>query len=138
MNLDQLFTLRYWITTNPGTLSLPTVISFGIFFCLCIAAPFLFTLYYRTQKKVLAKPEKRLMQKLKSMCVTMGGLGLVWLAFAYETLPILSARFWLLILIVCAGIWIYAIYGYATKDMKEQLEQIKQREQLSKYMPRKL
>ncbi len=134
MNLAQLFDLNYWITTYPGPMSTSFLIGFLVFFLLHLAVAVGLSVYERKNKARLQKPIRRLFGKIRSAIYTMAFLGLLWLYFAYETLPVLSARFWFLFWLLGAAIWKYHILAHYFTKTKQELEEIRLREQRNKYL----
>ena len=137
MDLKQLFELNYWLTPNPGLISTTTAILFAVFFGLFIALKFVGKAIYVTKKKEISGPERKLIRMLESMLLTMGFFGLLWLVFSFESLPLLSGRFWILIWIASLVAWLYFIARYAFVEMPEVLQKIRDREHLEKYLPKK-
>ncbi len=136
MNLKELYDLNYWFTIRPGEMSAPFLVGFFIFFLIVFLGTFALIAYKRKNKVAINKPERKLYEKIQSACATMGLLGLLWLFFAYERVPFLSARFWVLVLILSIGLWIYVISRYYTLDMKPQIKKLAEKERIEKWLPK--
>ncbi|MBI4268556.1 hypothetical protein HY627_01855 [Candidatus Uhrbacteria bacterium] len=137
MDINRFFNLFYWFSLEPQVMSLFGAISAGSFFGCFILLKILGKFAYLHYKKNLSAPEKRLMAKAESMLLTMGFAGIAWVFFAYEGLPILSARFWFLVWVVAFVLWGYLLLRYALVELPPQISAIKQKERFSKYLPKK-
>ncbi len=137
MNLTELYDLNYWFTIRPDEMSLAFLIGFLVFFVLVFLGTFAMVVYKKKNKDVLSKPQRKLYEKIQSACATMGVLGLLWLFFAYERVPFLSARFWVLVWLLSVGLWIYVISRYYSLDMKPQIKQLAEKERIEKWLPKK-
>lgn len=137
MDINRFFSLFYWFSLEPQVLSLRGAIIAGSFFGCLILLKILGKMAYLRYKKNLSAPEKRLLSKAESMLLTMGFAGIAWVFFAYEGLPILSARFWFLVWIVAFVLWGYLLLRYTLVDLPPQVASLKQKERFSKYLPKK-
>lgn len=137
MDVKQLFELSFWLTPHPGPIDLKTTIIFLIIFGSGIAGKIGLKIFLKKNKTTLTKPEKKLISKIESLCLTMGSLGLVWLFFAYENISFLSGRYFLVLWCISLGIWIYLIWHYYDTEMQPTLSLLKEREQIEKYLPKK-
>ncbi len=137
MNIRQLFELSFWLTPNPGPITVQITIFFLILFGAGIVGKIGLKIFGKKRKATLTKPEKKLLSKIESLCLTMGSLGLVWLFFAYENISFLSGRYLFVIWCVSLGIWAYLIWHYYETEMLPALALLKEREQIEKYLPKK-
>lgn len=137
MDARQLFELSYWLNPRPGYISTQTAIFFLILFGSGIFGKIWLKIFTKKHKSTLTKPEKKLISKIESLCLTMGSLGLVWLFFAYENISFLSGRYFFVAWCISLGIWIYLIWHYYETEMKPALSLLKEREQIEKYLPKK-
>lgn len=137
MDINRFFSLLYWFSLEPQVVSLRGTIILTSFFSFFIVLKILGKMIYLRYKKDLSAPEKHLLAKIESMLLTMGFAGLAWTFFAYEALPLLSARFWFLVWVVSFVIWGYLILRYALVQFPIQLAALKEKERFSKYLPKK-
>ncbi len=137
MNLSELYDLNYWFTLRPDEMSLAFLIGFLVFFVLVFLGTFAMIVYKKKKKIVLSKPQRKLYEKIQSACATMGLLGLLWLFFAYERVPFLSARFWVLVWLLSGGLWIYVISRYYSLEMKPQIKKLIEKERIEKWLPKR-
>ncbi len=137
MNLTELYDLNYWFTLRPDEMSLAFLIGFLVFFVLVFLGTFAMVIYKKKKKGALSKPQRKLYDKIQSACATMGLLGLLWLFFAYERVPFLSARFWVLVWLLSMGLWIYVISRYYSLEMKPQIKHLAEKERIEKWLPKK-
>lgn len=137
MNFHQLYTISYWFNIRPDELSSPFLIFFCVFFTLLVLSKFIFFFYYKKNKDVILKPYKKFIQKGETALFSLGICGLFWLFFAYEQVPFLSARFWMIIWLFSALLWVYFIIRYKNFELEPLLKQMAERERIEKWMPKK-
>lgn len=127
-NLTYLFDLRPY--TYPSTINL-MIGFFGLMVVLGIAL----NLYRRFKSET--KTEKKLLDKYTSLFFSLGLIGLAMTWFRYERINLLSGRFWLVIWLAVAGIWLYRIVNYQFKVIPKIRKDAENRQLLQKYLPRK-
>lgn len=137
LNLAKLSTLHFWFQIRPLPMSKAFTVVFLIFFLLLIIGKVGLRIYAGKMKKQLTKADKKLYDLIQSLLLTMGLLGIAWTFFAYEGIPILSARFWLVLWVIGIGVWIYAIFRYYAQEYMDYKEKIAKRERLERYLPKK-
>lgn len=137
MDINRFFDLIYWFSLEPQIMSLRGAILLGSFFAFFILLKVLGKIVFLRYKKDLSAPERRLMSKAESMLLTMGFAGVAWVFFAYQGLPILSARFWFLVWIVSFILWAYTLMHYALVALPEEIKKIKEKERFNRYLPKK-
>ena len=137
MDIRQFFELSFWISPHPRPLDVKTTLFFLVFFGVGILGKIGLKIFVQKRKMTLTKPEKKLISKIESLCLTMGSLGLVWLFFAYEGVSFLSGRYLFVIWAVSLGIWIYLIWHYYETEMRPAMTHMKEREQIERYLPKK-
>lgn len=123
-----LFDLRPY--TTPGTIK-----SMLIFFAIMIAIG-LAAKIFQTAKK-LEKFQSKMLEKIISFFIVLGavGLGLAWLR--YERVQILSGRFWLVVWLIIAALWLYPILKYWIKIAPEAKKRSEEKKLFTKYLPGK-
>ncbi len=77
-----------------------------------------------------------LWQRFSNLGLTVGLLGIIWLFFRQERVPFLAWRFWLLILMVAAAVWLTKLIIYAFKRLPEIKAEKQERELKNKYLPK--
>ncbi len=137
MDFNRFFDVFYWFNFEPNTLSLRTAFFWFSFFAFFIVLKFLGKIVVQHYKKELLAPEKRLLSKTESMFLTMGFAGIAWTFFAYEGLPIISARFWMIVWLVSFVLWAYIIAHYALVEVPPLLRDYREKEKREKYLPKK-
>lgn len=137
MDINRFFDLLYWLNLEPSPLRLRIAIFCASFFGFFILLKVFGRTIYFNYKKDLTAPEKNLLFKIESMLLTMGFSGLAWTFFAYEALPILSSRLWMIFWAVGLVIWLYFILRYALVEMPPKISGIVQKEKFEKYLPKK-
>lgn len=136
-DLNRLFDVTFWLDLQPASLSFRTVLLLASFFACFILIKFLAKAIYLNYRKELVSPEKKFLAKIESFLLTMGFSGLTWTFFAYEALPILSARLWVFVWVISGVLWLYFIARYALVEMPPQIANMKLQEQKRKYLPKK-
>ncbi len=137
MKIDykQLFELPYWFSSNPGFLSDQTATGFAVFFSLFFIAWFL--LIRQEKIRASSKPKRIILEKIKTLLLTMGVCGYMLLFFSYQAVPILSMRFLFLLWGLCAVLWAYLIWNFTATEIPLMRDEIQKKEQLAKYTLRK-
>ncbi len=127
--------LSFWFAREPGPL---TVSSSQILFAVFAV---LFTLgviirVVATKRRHEDRYVASLFRRIGGMLVTMGILGLVWFFYAYEEIPFLGARFWVLAWGVIGLIWIARIVRFAKRDVPAHRAFDATRAAREKYLPK--
>ena len=111
MSWQNLFHLDYWFS-QPFTargLSLQLLVG-G--FLLLIVGGLLFKILSQYQAE---KAKKNIFSRFGSFGLVMGFLGLIWMFFRQERAAFLAWRFWLLLWLVGAAMWVYRLVWYYFK-----------------------
>ena len=137
MDFNRLFELIFWLDLAPTGLHVRTAMLFASFFIIMILLKFVGKLVYMRYKKELLGPEKRMIRMIESFLLTMGFTGIIWTFFAYEGLPVVAARFWVIVWLVSAALWVYVIIYYMLVDMPKELKNLQHKERFEKYLPKK-
>ena len=137
INFAKLTELHFWFQIRPLPMSKGFTIAFTVFFLLMITAKAGLRIYTSRMKRVLTKADKKLFDLIQSMLVTMGFLGILWTFCAYEGIPILSARFWLILWLAGLLVWVYFIMRYYVLEYTDFKIKRAERERLEKYLPKK-
>jgi hypothetical protein len=129
--MKTIFTLKFWFNLNPGTLSpifLKILISATV---LSLFFTILFKVLRKTGKDQLIKPVQ---YKLYNFFFANFMLGLLWIFFSYERVPLLTARFWYVVWLIGNLVWIYFIAVEAAK-IPEKRKQLAKELEYKKYIP---
>ncbi|MCL5074911.1 MAG: hypothetical protein M1136_04555 [Chloroflexi bacterium] len=134
LNLEQLFNMPHWFDPNPGPPG-PYDIALVVFFLLGLAI----SLYYYFFRERLFEPSSykgQLARRFATIGMGLAGSGLLFLLFRYLTIPILSARAWLYIILLAAlGFSAYLTYFflrlYPSRQAAYQAERLRK-----KYLPK--
>lgn len=133
----ELFEFSYWFTPNPGPLSLGIVRTFFIFFGFFLVSSFGISFYRRRTRSPFDKAKTKIFEKLSQASSTMGALGLLWLFFAYETIPFFSGRYFFVAWMLGFFIWAYLIYNYVVYELPGSLSQQNKKQRFLKYLSKK-
>ena len=116
---------------RPGAMHRQAIIILAIIFAVFVVAAIVSKILTKTKDALKAKGYKRFFH----LFLTTATLGYVYLFFAWQGAVLLSARFWLLILIVVALIWAIFILKYLIKEVPKKRKEINQKRQFEKYIP---
>lgn len=75
------------------------------------------------------------LRRIMHLGLTMGILGLVYTFFAWQSVAFLSARFWILILVIVALVWGGFIARYFTTEVPKLRSKIEDKRKFDKYIP---
>lgn len=128
MNLLQ---LDFWFNLRPIPL-LPfynkALIAFtGLLLVLAIISFFI-------KKQYKKSAYRRATESIFSLTTTNFFLGLLILFFNYERIPLMSARFWLILWVIEMAIWIYFIVK-GIKTLPQKQEETQREKEYKKYLP---
>lgn len=135
--MTRIFDLAFWFTIMPQPLSRGSSIFFAVFFGFFGVLAFAAYYIYRQRRATLERPYKELFSRVRSFLMTLWLVGWLWLFFAYEGVRFLSARFWLIVLAVVFGLWVYSIVRYAYVEMPRRLKSIEERKVFNQYLPKR-
>lgn len=137
MDINRFFDLLYWLNLEPAALRAHVAVFWASVFGGMILLKFFGRAIYFNYKKDLTPPEKKLLFKIECLLLTMGFSGLAWTFFAYEALPILGSRLWMIVWLIGFVFWVYAILYYALVQMPPRIKGIVEKEKFEKYLPKK-
>lgn len=124
----------YWLNPRPVPLGPSLIGGIFAFFGWFIIA----TIALRIVAHVLAKKDPLkadIFARLAQMMQTIGGLGLLFLFFTYEQLPVLGMRLWFLVLFVWFAVWLVRITLHVVRDYPKLRTDQVQRQKFEKYLP---
>jgi hypothetical protein len=127
--MKTLLSLAYWFNLRPGTFSRNGLIIYLAI--LGVLAVLILVSFLLKNRKSIYRP---IYKRVHAFSITNLLIGLLWLFFSYELLPILSARFWLLLWGAGAAFWLYFI-GKVVIKIPLLREQKIQEAEYRKYIP---
>jgi hypothetical protein len=98
-----LITLNFWFNTNPPPFTSPVFIGLGILLVAVFIAGVI--IKWSGYKKRRNPPLHRILSRLGRACITIAILGGFLFFVSYEQTPVVSMRFWWLVLFVAAVLW---------------------------------
>lgn len=129
--MNNLLSLSFWFNTRPGSLTpLFQNALLGFIAVLILLAIAIKVIKNRSKDKIYQKT----WSSLFSFCLVNAFLGLLELFFIYELIPVLSSRFWFLLIAVEMGIWLFFI-GKEFSAIPEKKNQIEKEKAYRKYIP---
>lgn len=127
--MTNFLTLNYWFNLRPEPL-MPFAQKGYIALIILLAVVALSIAIFNKKTGIYRGFFKRLYNLALSNAV----IGLILLFFNYETVPFLSARFWILFWIVIMFIWLICILKNL-KNIPEQRRRQEEEKELKKYLP---
>lgn len=125
-----MFNINFWLEQPAVNLSLYDIMLFYFFVGFVILAIVLAFSYFYKHPFV-----KGLLTRFRNVCLFLGVTGLLWFGFRYENTPIFARRFWALIIVIIALIWLGFIFKYLFLEYFEAKREYDWKEQNSRYMP---
>jgi len=127
---------HYWISSNPTALSSKVTMIILVFFALLVLAEIILRIYLSKFSSKIDKPMRKLFFKCESFLLWSSITGFFWLLFAYEGIPVLSAKYFMIIWFIIFAVWAFNISVYATKKMPLWRKAIKDKSNFDKYLVR--
>ena len=127
---------RYWMNPNPVPLG-PSLVSgiLSFFAWFLIAAIGLRIVSHGLRKKDALRSE--MLRRFSRLLSTTGLLGLLFLFFTYEQLPLFGMRVWFFLLFVLFLVWLGRFVAYVAREYPQKRQLLEERRQIEKYLPRK-
>ncbi len=133
LDMNDLLQLDYWFTMQPANVGgIQGKILFGVFlavFIFGIVAKIVTT--YKTEDKYV----KLMGERISSLLVSMGLVGVLLYFFSFERIWMFGARFWYVIWVAIFLIWLYYIVRYIKKDIPSMRMLRITRERKWRYFP---
>ena len=129
--MGNLLTLHYWFNLRPGALSPNLQMAYIMFIGLSLLLTVVFWYIRKQNKKSLYN---RVWKRLYSLNLTNLIIGIFFLFFTFELIPLLSARFWFLLWGVAILVWLFFI-GKAFYKIPKLREEMAKEEVYKKYIP---
>lgn len=129
--MHNLLSFSFWFNPRPGSLTpllqnaLISYVAVLVLLTIAIGA-----IKSRNQDKIYQK----IWNSLFNFCLVNAFLGLMEMFFIYELIPILSSRFWFLLICVEMGIWLFFI-GREFSTIPEKKIRLKKEKAFKKYIP---
>ncbi|MEK7105455.1 MAG: hypothetical protein AAB865_02120 [Patescibacteria group bacterium] len=134
IDLRPLFRPAFWFNANPAPLSTAgertLFIVFAVF--LVLGAIIRMVATHRSEDRHVTE----VFSRIGRLGVTMGLLGLLAFFFMFENVPLLGARFWLLVWGVGLIVWIVTIVRYIVKVVPAERAEELARQEREKYLPK--
>ncbi len=124
-----LLSLGFWFNTRPGAL-IPSMQKGFIAFLGLLVVVFVVFLILQKKKTIY----RNLFRKLGSFSISNAILGAIILFFIYESVPFLSARFWILLWVIGMIVWLYFILK-RIKEIPKRKEELEKEKEFKKYIP---
>lgn len=112
-----------------------TIKIMAIFFAVFLAMAIILKIIQWVKK--LEKYQDKMLEKLISFFTGLGIIGLIITWTRYERVLVFSSRYWLLVWLAVAIIWLYPIMKYWIKIMPEAKKHSEEKKAFQKYLPKK-
>jgi hypothetical protein len=128
--------IKYWLNPHPVPLGSSLVGSiFAFFGWFIIATVTLRLIAYGFRKKDALKAD--IFKRFARLLSWTGILGLLFLFFSYEQIPLLGMRLWFFLLFLLFSLWLLRIALYVVRDYPPLRSTQKERARFEKYLPSK-
>jgi len=128
--LKPAYLFEYRPYTTDGTIKI-----MAIFFAMFLVAAVIIKIVQQVKK--LEKYQDKMLEKLISFFTGLGVIGLLITWTRYERVLVFSSRYWLLVWLAAAIIWLYPIMKYWIKIMPEAKKRSEEKKAFQKYLPKK-
>ena len=131
--MNEFFSLGYWFTMSPpevgGLLGNVVFALFIIVLVLGIVGRIV------SDRKQEDRYKRDIGNRIASLLVTMGILGLILYFFSFEGIQLFGARFWYPVWVVTVIVWAFYIFRYVKRDIPQHKAQAEARREQGKYLP---
>ena len=127
---------RYWLNLHPVPLGPSLVGGILSFFAWFIVASLALRVVARVMKKKDGRKSDLLLRFARPLSTT-GILGLLFLFFSYEQVPLLGMRLWFLLTFVLLIVWVGRVVKFAVTEYPALRREDDEKARLRKYMPGK-
>lgn len=129
-----LLNAEYWFNPRPVPLG-PSLVGgiFAFFGWFVITAIVLMLIARGFKHRDTLKAD--IASRFSRLLSTSGLLGLTFLFFSYEQIPLLGMRFWFLFLFFTFMIWLGRIAVFIVKDYPARRRQVAERRRFERYLP---
>lgn len=132
--MKNLFTLTYWFSLYPGVWNASGKIFLFISLGLIGIGTIIRAFAMFTHMEIIWK---RMMEKLSSWLFIYGVLAVLYWFMRDQGVPFFSSRFWLLLMVITAAIWLYFIVKYLLRKLYEVKHTKESLDLYAKYLPGK-
>jgi len=129
--MNNLLSFNYWLNIRPDVLT-PLAQNILVFFMLILATLSIISFIVITKKKTGLYT--KIWKRISSFSVTNLIIGALLWFFTYETIPLLSARFWFLLWAASMITWLVFIVINLT-EIPIKKEQLQKEKEFKKYIP---
>ena len=127
---------RYWLNLRPVPLGPSLVGGILSFFAWFLVASLALRIAARVMKKKDARKADLLFRFARPLSTT-GILGLLFLFFSYEQVPLLGMRLWFLLTFVLLIVWVGRVVKFAVTEYPALRREDDEKARLRKYLPGK-
>lgn len=128
-----LISKNFWLASQPGAMTRPLAVGLLVVFSLCLLTAIILAVVM-TRRHQLG-PIARLWRRIQSASSTLGIVGFVILFFFWQQVPYLSSRWWLLVWLVGALIWLGFIGRFGFVDLPARTAELERQRRQAQYLP---
>lgn len=129
--ISNILTYNYWFANVPEIGASALWIQ-ALFYAFLVAGGF--ALEYWVIFKKIDKFLARVLRKVKTLAITMGIVGFVFLFFRYEYIPLFSRRFMYIIWFLIAAVWA-GFLAFEYKEIPRRRKDAEEVDQIKRYLP---
>jgi Ca2+/Na+ antiporter len=82
--------------------------------------------------------QTKVLYRVSAPILFFGFLSLLWVVFCQQRAPYVAYRFWLLLIIIITGVWLYRAVRYALQRIPQIKKEQQEKQQREKYLPKKI
>lgn len=79
---------------------------------------------------------RKTLRRLAALAMTMGALAFISFFFTQISAPVLGSRFWFLLWVIVAAVWLFSILKYVIRVAPKERATRAQAQEYQKYLPR--
>ena len=135
MDIFTIIQPSYWLTIDPPQVNgfLGNLVFGAFILCFVIGIVSRIVASNRSQDRYI----EQLGQRVGTLFVTMGLLGILLFFFSFERVQLFGARFWYPVWLVGVLVWVYYILRFAKRDIPAMRQRDLNRKSVSKYLPQR-
>jgi len=130
------FKASYWFHSSSVPMQ-PTVVQVLLtFFILLFLLSVIIRIVARRRRKEVDRYLTRTFRYFSSFCFVMSLFGFFLVFFTYEEVPFLGARFWYLLWLFIALVWLFFLWRYFFRIVPQKRSRSFEHKQKEKYLPK--
>ncbi len=130
INFSKLFYLKFWFNAYPGAMSKPFLLFF-IVMTIVFSLLAIVSYFFNKKRSIYQKTWNSFFQ----LCFFSVVYNIFWIFFVWQTIPVLSSRFWFAIWLLIIIIWFVFIFRQIFIKIPQRKKILEQKNKIKKYLP---